>query len=441
MFEDFWQSRECLSTVRQFARARLVAPWALLGGVLVRVVAAVPPQVRLPAITGGHASLNLYIGLVGAPAAGKGGAVAAATEAIDLPDVPIFGPGSGEGISHLFMRSVMDGKERKLQQYRKKAILYAPEVGTMNALRRRSASTLFPELNKAWMGEPLSWAYVRDESRIDLKAHSYRLCMIVGIQPDKADVILDDADAGTPQRFIWLPATDPEPIRGVLEPRPLNDPLWIRARSSNLGPGASSQDHLEQLKGKAASRERDVHLDNDERSPYEIPVCDVAREEIIEARLAGLRGEISGLEGHTQLAQLKVAAGLMYLEGREDHVSEEDWQLAGIVSGVSASTRQRVALSLSRAKTMQNAAQGEAEARREVIKLDRIAEHGVQRVGRRLESKIDGQWTPGAKLRRFISARDRQYFDDAVDALILAGVWEAREVKSARDGTEYRRHQ
>lgn len=41
--EDFWDSRKELATLRQFAQARMVAPWALFGSALMRVLAVVPP--------------------------------------------------------------------------------------------------------------------------------------------------------------------------------------------------------------------------------------------------------------------------------------------------------------------------------------------------------------------------------------------------------------
>ena len=35
-----------------------------------------------------------------------------------------------------------------------------------------------------------------------------RFGLSVGIQPDRAGWLLDEADGGTPQRFLWLPVTD-----------------------------------------------------------------------------------------------------------------------------------------------------------------------------------------------------------------------------------------
>src|SRR5699024_6131932 len=46
--EDFWHSRPHLATIHQYARARRVGPWAVLGTVLARVIAATSPSAQLP---------------------------------------------------------------------------------------------------------------------------------------------------------------------------------------------------------------------------------------------------------------------------------------------------------------------------------------------------------------------------------------------------------
>jgi hypothetical protein len=43
----------------------MVGPWAMLGNCLARVVSSIPPNVVLPPTIGSHASLNLFVALVG----------------------------------------------------------------------------------------------------------------------------------------------------------------------------------------------------------------------------------------------------------------------------------------------------------------------------------------------------------------------------------------
>jgi hypothetical protein len=100
--EDFWAARPVLAHILNFARARRVGPWALLGCVLVRAVGSVTPDLTLPPLVGSAASLNTFLGVVSMSGGGKGAAESAALEAVDLAHIPTYGPGSGEAIGHLF---------------------------------------------------------------------------------------------------------------------------------------------------------------------------------------------------------------------------------------------------------------------------------------------------------------------------------------------------
>ncbi|HEX5907069.1 MAG TPA: hypothetical protein VFY56_08630 [Propionibacteriaceae bacterium] len=84
-----------------------------------------------------------------------------------MPHVDVVGPGSGEGIGHLFQ--AWSNAVKRLIPIRQAAILNAAEVSTLNAMKARRASTLFPELNKAWMGEPLGFAYVAKEKSLKIE--------------------------------------------------------------------------------------------------------------------------------------------------------------------------------------------------------------------------------------------------------------------------------
>jgi len=96
--DTFWRARPVLAHLHAFARARRVAPWALLGVTLARVVAVVPPVVVLPSLVGSYGSLNLFVGVVGRSGAGKGTAESAAVDAVPLPGpVATATIGSGEG--------------------------------------------------------------------------------------------------------------------------------------------------------------------------------------------------------------------------------------------------------------------------------------------------------------------------------------------------------
>jgi hypothetical protein len=71
---DFWQSRQVLADLYQFAKSRRCGPWAMLGNVMLRAASVIPPDVVLPPVVGGQASLNLYVAFAGNSGDGKGAA-------------------------------------------------------------------------------------------------------------------------------------------------------------------------------------------------------------------------------------------------------------------------------------------------------------------------------------------------------------------------------
>jgi hypothetical protein len=73
--DAFWEQTDTLRHIRDYAWARRVAPWAVLGVELCRIICTVPPMVRIHPYVGDVASLNLYVGLVGESGEGKGGAM------------------------------------------------------------------------------------------------------------------------------------------------------------------------------------------------------------------------------------------------------------------------------------------------------------------------------------------------------------------------------
>ena len=208
---DLWAARPELAYVHALARARRCSPEAVLGMVLLRVIMSVPPSVVLPPLIGGPASVNLFVGLTGPSGTGKGSALKLAREIVpDLPEPRGFhtvGLGSGEGLQHQYMFWDKDTKE--YVRIRDKVLFTAEEAETVSALKARTASTLLPELRKAAMGEDLGFAYADKAKALRLPPHTYRLGVMLGIQPSSAGWLVDDHGTGTPQRFLYLSAPDP----------------------------------------------------------------------------------------------------------------------------------------------------------------------------------------------------------------------------------------
>jgi hypothetical protein len=411
--EPLWTARPILAHVHAFARARRASPWAVLRALLARVCTAIPPFVMLPPLVGSTVSLNTFVGLVGPSGSGKDAARMAAEDAVVLGHLDTAGVGSGEGVAHQFVvyrkPNTRTGDAGGLEQYRKALLMTAPEVDTVAALHHRQASNLLPELRKAWTGDALGFAYVDPTKRLTLARHSYRLCLIVGIQPERAAPILDDANAGTPQRFVWLPSTDPSvPDHPPAEPAPWTGwrlPVWYGNAS-----------------GKVI-----------------LPVCQTAMDTIDTNRVARLRGNGDALDSHALLCQLKVAAVLGILDGRAE-VNDEDWRLASAIAGKSEQTRFGVVGTLQSLKQTANAARAVAEGERTIIAAETVTEHAIRRIAPRILSKLAAGLDYGinrSELRRSVNSRDRIYFDTVIDRLIGTGQVVTHQM-GYRDAVYYR---
>lgn len=400
--EVFWDARPELAAIRQHARARRASPLAVLGVTLTRVVCSVGPAVVLPPIVGGPVSLNLFAALVGPSGAGKDAALAAARDALDL-DTPgacpfvSLGLGSGEGIAHSYVRTRRgnadhDEPARVVEQHTTSVLFTVAEVDTLAALGDRRGATLLPELRRAWTGDALGFAYADPEKRLPVAPHTYRMGVVVGVQPSRAAALLNDRDGGTPQRFVWLPATDPD----------------APDTAPDTGPGiAWNAPTLPPV---------------DRHGLRVLPVCPTAWHTIDTARLERLRGTGDALDGHALLARLKVAAALALLHGRAE-VREDDWDLGGVVMRASDRVRAQVVEQLARDAAENNRRRGEAEGERAAVAAEVVDREAARRVAGRIVRHLSaaGGRASHSELRRKCAARDRGYFDAATDALLTAG--------------------
>ncbi|WP_278313739.1 bifunctional DNA primase/polymerase [Lolliginicoccus levis] len=407
--EAFWRSRAVLGQVRQFARARRASPWAVLGVVLARVAAGIPPGVVLPPLTGGRSTLNLFVALCGPPGAGKGAAEAVGKEAVTFQDEPyIAPPGTGEGLVKQFAYKQKQNGLYLQVNVREAVLLKADEIDTLAALFSRSGATLLPELRKAWMGELLGFGYATPEKAVSLQGHRYRLAMTVGVQPGRSRVLFDDADGGTPQRFLWMPVEDPSaPDAAPPEPTEWKLAAW---------PGQETKlfDKFYRLDEPVAASEL-THL--------RLPPA-VARH-VDDERVARLRGAQprDQLDAHTTLMRLRVAALLMALDGRTKEVTDEDWALAETVMVVSQATRAQAQRALAAEAQARNKQAGRAQGARTAAAEEVLEESRLDRVLKLIPQHVEKH---GKQTRRDLSKRLklelRGYLDEAVDRLAKAGV-------------------
>lgn len=394
--EEFFSATPELKIIYQWARARYAAPWAVFGAVLLRVSASTGPEVQLPGIIGGRASLNLLAAFVSPSGGGKGISDKVAREVWPAPIIerPI---GSGEGIAATFMPPKKEGQEAITR-----AIFSVPEIDTLAGIAGRQGSILLAQLKSMAMGELLGQSNASDATTRIVQAHSYRCCLSVGAQPGHCGVIFSDTSGGTPQRFLWFPTTDPDmPETPARDPEPLNTTLPSWARLST-GP---------------------VEI---EYGPEEIA------QTVIAAHIARQRADSEALDGHRLLTRLKVAAVLAVMHHRRV-VSELDWQLSETVMAVSDRTRDWILSEAKRAEREKARARALRQAEFNDVIDNRLLDGVKNSIIRTLER--DGEQAGNALRSRMGKRERRDLFDQAVSLLEHEGRVVAIMVER---GTRYR---
>lgn len=423
--EAFWTSRKELEHLRTFALARRVAPWAVLGVTLARVLCALPPSVVLPPTIGSRASLNTFVALAGGSGDSKTTSAEVSFDALRIEGeegaIPL---GSGEGIPAMFVQFVpksgkgADAVAAHYEQYRTRAFVEVDEIATMGAIGSRGGSTLGDTLRKAWSGRVLGNHNRAVDTRLIVAKHAYRLCMWVGVQPSASGILLNEVEEGlgTPQRFLWIKARRDVNAEGLEAPAPLH---WSLPALPDTGDDAFA---------------------DEEGWSWEIPLCEVAVRDIIAADKARASGDESdSLNGHLFLCRVKVATAFALLDGRWS-VNEEDWSLAGSVMEHSNACRTWLKGHLSAEAVKVNQAVGKAKAAQEVVMVKALEEHATVRVGRKVLKLLANGPISESALRRGISSRDRELLPDVLDRLAdrveqvdviaangnLARMWQAR---------------
>lgn len=359
----FWESRESLRNIRDHALACMVSPWALLGVLLVYALDMVPYSVGLPGIADDDSpgSLNLFVALVGPSGANKGRTCKVARNYLRRNEFDIP-PGSGEGLVKLYVRRPTDRELKAASDItecgpviesiggdqfvykRRNVVLDCAEVDSLAALGNRSGATLSAVLRQGFSGETLGFGYADDLKRLLVPADQYRLGMLVGVQPERSGPLLDDPSGGTPQRFLWLPATDSR-IRRHGRPN----------KSDTLAIGSGRP------------------------WPRILDTCQRAREDIESAAEERARGIGDPLDGHALFVRLKVAAALAVLDGRMA-ITESDWTLAGHAMAVSDLTRESCVRALAMAAERATEARGRSDGIRASIAEDVTTQRAVARV-------------------------------------------------------------
>ncbi|MFC9087055.1 hypothetical protein [Nocardiopsis dassonvillei] len=402
--EELWNASPVLRHIRQAAHARCCSGDVVLHGTLSRLSGMISHNLRAETGVGSSASLNLFSAAVGPTGAGKTSAMGVVRELLSPPadkDFKDFMPlGSGEGFAEVYMGTVEEptgdihraGKSKGdpilvkvRRQVRHRSFFYCDEGETLTKLLERNGSTIGETVRRAGIGETLGQTNASEERTRIIPAGSYSMGLLVGFQPETALPLLEDAKAGTPQRFLWGVAVDP-----TIPDEPLDWPGELA-----LG------DALEAA------------------TPTPITFDQNIRRELYRERLAKVRGEatVELLDSHKPLMLVKVSALLALLHGRR-HVGVEEWELARLMWEASCATRDHTLAYGERVRAREAEAQTAAHVDRE-LKTHRAkatADRAVERVAKRLGRLVheSGGMTRG-DLRRKTAARDRGHLTDALD--------------------------
>jgi hypothetical protein len=335
--DPLFDATPVLTHIRQAAHSRMVSAPALLCYVLGRVLAEVEPSVHLPPVVGSRAALNLGIAVVGESGAGNSALLNVSRDLLGLEgafqeDIE-RAVGSGEGLVQSFLVWNSRARQNVLIDD-PRHILTVDEVDSLGATQGRNGSTIAPTIRTAVSGGPLGQENATADRKRHVRAGSYRLILLIGVQPTRSGTLLNDADAGTPQRLVWVKATDPTiPSDSVPWPGPL----------------------------ALAWTPDDV--------PDTIGYPDHVKDEVRQARLRQARGGrgADSTEGHMLLTRLKVATAVALLHG-DVAITDEWWRVAGLVVGASMAVQDECRRAM---------AEETVQQRRNAGRLDAVRQEGA----------------------------------------------------------------
>lgn len=362
--DEFWSARPVLRHIQQAAYASGDSADVVLGSVLARLSAMVPHTMHIRNRKG-TAPLNLFTINLSESGGGKSSGAKSAKSLLRIAShlrradyrdgLPI---GSGEGLAEQLMGMVVkevagddeDDKPKKIrvkEQVRYNAFLTKDEGQELLKMGDRSGSTTGEAIRSAWTGEALGQANSQMETSRYVPDLNYSMGIVINFQYDTIGPLLAQAGGGTPQRFLYFSADDPnrpvEMFDAPEHPGMLDNPL-------------------------------DEVLDHP--FAFEQSISYPAQ---IEAEIWRMAQTCGGLDSHKPLMLTKVS-GLLALLDQRTKVSDEDWELAKTVWGVSCAVRDRAVRAVQSKDAKESQARLEAEAAKAVHIQDAIEVHANQKI-------------------------------------------------------------
>ncbi len=454
--ETFWAAHPVFGHIRAAAHARKRSADVALYSTLARLSAMWPHQLRVDTGVGRPASLNLFVAVVGPSGVGKSTGLGVAKDLLPVAPwldewsfrdrVPL---GSGEGLAETFMGMkertepvVGDGgaqeigedgkpKERKLKpvraQVRHNALFWLDEGEILTNMKDRAGQTIGATIRSAATGDTIGQANADAQTRREVREGEYSTALVAGFQPAKMGPLFDDAGGGTPQRFMYVWASDPtvptSRAQAPAAPGPLAG-VW------QVGAGVTMVEGLPKFVEVGEGVKPDL-------APFTVA-------ETIKDRLWDEDGmERPELDSHSPGTRVKLAALLAALLGGRD-ITEWHWALTEQLWATSCAVRDH-ALTLSRAKALdEQRAKTVAHVERERLTRSTLAEDderradaAIMKLACDLAGKVhtQGQTARSALARALDKARRPNV--DAALALALESGWLVEAASPNGQGVAY----
>lgn len=381
---SFWDHHPILMNIRDYAWSadNPCSADALLGCVLARVSVSTHYKTKV-----NGSSLNYFVAIVGASGTGKTTANQYAGKLIPDIETPLDSRpvGSGEGLIEAYLRTVKTDNGHEKKQTHTSALFYVDEGETFIRGTKRDASTTLGTLRSAWSGTVLGQQNASKDTTRHLAAHSYRMGLVIGFQPEYISELLADDAAGTPQRFLLVSSIDKNipdvanRCRATLELRkPSSGEIYVDPEIKRM----IRNNRLRIQRGEREQNQQDTHID---------------------------------------LMQLRTAALLSILCGSSDGVTPEWFSLAGTMTDNSRKIIQALQDGYRRADDAKQIAKVEQR-----IQTDEMIDDArMRRIARNLGDKAHRYGANEFKFLVYkIAARDRPYadVDDAVRRGYLVNV-------------------
>lgn len=410
---DFWNSRESLRKIHALSRKKVVAPYSILGMVLIRVLHSVPWNVFYRSFRG-SASLNSLAAFVGPTGTGKSLTLDVVESYVIFSDSPrseggdgswtgVTEPGSGEAIPDHYMAWVVDEddpKKSKKSDWKDDthaAVFAFDEIGMLESRSAREGSTIIEYAKQGWSGSVLGRVLASGKGAM-LIAKTYRFAMVLNIQPARAGMLFTDSaiSGGLPSRFVFFSTQDPDG-RKEFDPTPAKP---VKLPFVNW----ASVKFIDAL-----------------------PSMDAAHKE---ESFKAIDGGLDELDSHLLLTRAKVAVALAVMEGRSELI-EEDWELSKYIIEHSKRTRANVLEVLRGQAGKEIARQGKAAGTKNAIAAEVEYERKIRTVVARIQDLMSqGVPETGAKgLKKRMRNDQRKYFEDAMARIRLEDSASAKDVE------------